>query len=122
MSINTYAVTTPAIASNTATIDTLPVSGLVLGMRFKVNTSAGVASVATCTITVTEVDGMGRTLMTATTVTGYSLWYNPQDEIDTTAGVGTGLYSPFAVTGAIRITVTSGTDTNYVQAFIRVVT
>lgn len=60
-------------------------------------------------VTIAEAGGMGRTLLTVADLTA-SGYYNPQDGVDTTAGVAVAnVSSPFYLSGApLTITVTDG--------------
>jgi len=71
---------------------TLKASGLVLGARLEY----GGTPDAGTDVTITEPNGLKRTLLTASN-TGTAATYNPQEEIQDNTGTGVGQYRPFHV-------------------------
>lgn len=77
--------------------------GLLMGLRVDDN-----GADATADVTIAEPSGLVRTIQTVTDITTDTT-YNPQQEIKTTAGVGTGLYNPFYVeSNNLKVTVAQG--------------
>src|SRR5262245_8052696 len=110
-------VTTPAIASNTATIESDVCDGLVMEWRVDVLTSAGAASGSTCTVTITD-NVFGRTLLVKTGVTGVGNFFDPSVVWTDTAAVATTTPKPFCLVGQrFTVTITSGTNTNFVRVW-----
>ena len=113
--------TTPAIASNAATVTSGLLTGFVMHIKLEVRTAAGAASSNTCTVTITD-NVLARTLLTATGITGISNHYQLQGQAKDAAGAAiTGVYVPFFLANQrVTVAVTSGTNTDYVKAFILV--
>lgn len=89
--------------------------GILAGILLDDNGAA-----ATVDITVSEPNGLKRTILTATDMTSDTN-YNPQQPIQTNAAVATGLYSPYYVDSTnLKITVAQG-GTSVTNAIIATV-
>lgn len=78
-------------------------NGLLMGIHIDDNGAA-----ATLDVTINEPNGLRRTILSVTDVTSDTS-YNPQNPTQTSAGVATGLYSPFRVdSGNLKVTVAQG--------------
>jgi hypothetical protein len=112
-------VQTPAIASNAATIQSDTLIGYVDTIKLEVRVAAGTASSNTCTVTITD-SVTGRTLLTATGITGVSNEYPLQIQAKGVTGAAiTGIYQRFFLANQrLTLAVTSGTDTEYVIGYI----
>ena len=115
-------VQTPAIASNAATIQSDVLTGYVDYIKIEVRTAAGAASSNTCTVTVTD-SVTGRTLLTATAITGVANEYPLQVQAKgVTGGAIAAVYQRyFLATQRLTFAVTSGTNTDYVIGYIVIV-
>jgi hypothetical protein len=113
-------VVTPAIASNTATIQSSLCDGFVMEWRIDVRTSAGAASASTCTVTIKD-NVFNRTLFTKTGITGIENYFDPFAEIQDSGGTATGLRKPFYLANQrFTVTITSGANTNYVEVWAKI--
>lgn len=74
-------------------------SGTFSGILYGVRVEYGGTPAATTDTTVSEPNGLQRTILTLTD-TNTDTTYNPQVEIQTNAGVATGLYSHYLVDSA----------------------
>lgn len=110
---------TPAIASNTATVESDVLIGFVDYIKIEVRTSADAASSNTCTVTITD-NVLGRTLLTATGITGISNLYPLRVQTkDVTGTAISGNYALFSLASQrLTATVTSGTNTDYVIVYV----
>jgi hypothetical protein len=117
MSSKIEGITTPAIASNVATAQGALLSGYLDYLKIEVRTAAGAASSNTCTVTIT--DDLGRTLLTATGITGISNEYPLRVNAKGTTGSAiTGAYQRFYLANQrLTVAVTSGTNTEYVRVY-----
>jgi hypothetical protein len=111
-------VTTPAIASNTATVESDVCEGLAMEWRIDVLQADGVTpSVNTCTVTIKD-NIFERTLFTKTGVTGTLNFYDPYAEIMDSGGTTKSLYKPFTLANQrFTVTVTSGTNGQFVKVW-----
>jgi hypothetical protein len=111
-------VTTPAIASNTATVESDVCEGLAMEWRIDVLQADGVTpSVNTCTVTIKD-NIFERTLFTKTGVTGTLNFYDPYAEIMDSGGTTKALYKPFTLANQrFTVTVTSGTNGQFVKVW-----
>ena len=77
--------------------------GLLMGVFIDDNGAA-----ATADVTIAEIAGLKRTILTGTDVTADTA-YNPQSPTQTNAAVATGLYSPFYLESSnLKVTVAQG--------------
>lgn len=111
-------VTTPAIASNTATVESDVCEGLAMEWRIDVLQADGVTpSVNTCTVTIKD-NIFERTLFTKTGITGTLNFYDPYAEIMDSGGTAKALYKPFTLANQrFTVTVTSGTNGQFVKVW-----
>lgn len=80
--------------------------GILMGILVDDNGAA-----ATVDVTITEPSGLKRTILAVTDVTSDTN-YNPQQEIQTNAGVATGLRSPYRLDSTnLKVTVAQGGTT-----------
>lgn len=114
-------VTSSAIASGATSIESSILHGYIEYILIQVRVAAGTASSNTCTVTVTD-NVLGRTLLTATGITGVSNGYHLQVQAKGVDGAAiTGVYERFYLRGQrLTFTVASGTDTDYIEAYIQV--
>lgn len=117
MSSKIEVVTTPAIASNAASAQGHLLSGYLDYLKIEVRTAAGASSGNTCTVTIT--DDLGRTLLTATGISGLSNEYPLQVNAKGVTGSAiTGVYQRFYLANQrLTVTVASGTNTDYVRVY-----
>ena len=108
---------TPAIAGNVASAQGELLSGYLDYLKIEVRTAAGAASSNTCTVTIT--DDLGRTLLTATGITGIANEYPLQVQSKGVTGAAiTGWYQRFYLASQrLTVSVTSGTNTEYVRVY-----
>lgn len=113
-------VQTPAIASNAATALSQLLTGYVEYIKIEVRVAAGTASSNTCTVTITD-NFLGRTLLTATGITGVANEYPLQVQAKGVTGSAiTGIYQKYYLANQrLTIAVSSGTDTEFVVVFIQ---
>jgi hypothetical protein len=111
-------ITTPAIASNVASAESDLLSGYVDCIKIEVRTALNAASSNTCTVTITD-NVLGRTLLTATGITGVANVYPLQVQAKGVDGAAiTGIYQRFYLASQrLTVAVTSGTNTDYVRVY-----
>jgi hypothetical protein len=115
-------VTTPAIASTTATATSALLTGYIEHIRLQVRVAAGTTSSNTVTVTITDSD-LGRTILTVAGISGLSNQYpiKVQSKGAADGAAITGEYEKMYLhSQRLTIAVTSGTNTDYVEAFILV--
>ena len=89
--------------------------GILVGVRLEIS---GLA--ATADITISEPAGLQRSIL-AITDTNTNATYNPQDEVDNSAGVGQSTYTPFLVSSHnLQVVIAQGGDTNSATVYVLV--
>lgn len=94
--------TTGSAGSASGTTDsTLPISGILVGVRIDYHASAP----ATTDVTITELNGLERTLLTVSNTNSDGVYY-PFVELQDTSGAGQGNYAPQVLSSSrIRVSV-----------------
>jgi hypothetical protein len=93
------------------------VDGLLMGVRVNNQTSNS----NTFDITIAEKGGLERTLLEITGISGTDNWYNPANEMQTTAGVGVGAYTPFQIqNNKLTVTIANGTASDNIKVSVEI--